>query len=59
LSLFDAAPVRRVVAAALAVDGFRMFASKGQNGFVGCANCFVAVSRQNILSGFLPWQARF
>jgi hypothetical protein len=34
--------------------GFRSFASKHQNGFVGAENCFVAVLRQNSLSGCLP-----
>src|ERR1019366_2885423 len=34
------------LAGSLAGDGFRMFASKGQNGFVGTEKCFVAVSRE-------------
>jgi hypothetical protein len=43
----------------LAGEGFRMFASNPQNGFVGAENCFVAVSRQNSLSGGLPPARRF
>jgi hypothetical protein len=31
---------------ALPGKGFGMFAPKAQNGFVGCRNCFVAVSRE-------------
>jgi hypothetical protein len=34
------------LAGSLAAKGFRLFASKGQNGFVGVRNCFVAVSRE-------------
>jgi hypothetical protein len=52
-------PFGASLAGPLAVNGFRMFASKGQNGFVGCGNCFVAVSRQNILSGSLRMEERF
>jgi hypothetical protein len=31
-------------------DGFRMFASKGQNGFIGRGNCFNAVSRETLFA---------
>jgi hypothetical protein len=36
------APIRRLLAQAISGDGFSDFAPKGQNGFVGCGNCFFA-----------------